>query len=107
MKKYCIVISIREEFQDEYIKIHKEAWPEMLKAIREAGFINEVIYYYKNQSIIFLECPDINECDVKLRATEVCKKWDETVCPWFKEDPAMPPKIFDLNQQLEGELLPD
>lgn len=107
MKKFCILIPIKEEYRDEYVKIHLEAWPEMLKAIREAGFTNEVIYYYQDQSIIFLECPDLKACDAKLRATEICKKWDETVCPWFKGDPVILDKIFDLNQQLDGQLLPD
>jgi L-rhamnose mutarotase len=107
MKKYCIVIEIKPEYAEEYVRIHNHPWQEMLEAIREAGFTNEVIYYYKNQSIIFLECEDYEACNATLRASEICKKWDVTVCPWFAADPAMPPKIFDLNQQLEGVLLPD
>ena len=107
MKKYCIVIDVKPECADKYIKIHNHPWREMLEAIREAGFTNEVIYYHKNQSIIFLECEDHDACNAALRATEICRKWDMTVCPWFAADPAMPPKIFDLNQQFDGKLLPD
>ena len=30
----------------------------------------------------------------RLRATEVCKKWDLTVGPWFAAEGVMPEKIF-------------
>jgi len=107
MKKYCIVIEIDPEHADEYIAIHKNPWPEMLQAIRDAGFTNEVIFYHNNQSIIFIECEDYEASNAALRATEICKKWDSTVNPWFAKDGIIAPKIFDLNQQLDGVLLPD
>jgi L-rhamnose mutarotase len=110
MKKYLCVIEIKPEFEEAYIAIHLNPWKEMLEVIREAGYTNEVLFYYKNQSIIYLECPDDTsheECDARLRSTDVCKKWDVTVCPWFATDPVMCKKIFDLNQQLQGKLQED
>ena len=110
MKKYLCIIEVKPECCEEYIDIHHHPWPEMLAAIREAGYTNEAIWFYKGQSIIYLECPDDTtheECDRRLRATDVCRKWDLTVCPWFAAPPVMAEKIFDLNQQLDGELLPD
>ncbi|MDX1358835.1 MAG: L-rhamnose mutarotase [Clostridia bacterium] len=105
-KRYCLIIEVKEAHIDEYIKIHKEPWREMLEAIRDSGIKDEIIYFHKNQSIIFMECEDFEACNLKLRATEVCKKWDEKLVPWFEEDGIhFPDKIFDLNQQLEGKLL--
>ena len=107
MKKYLIVIKVKPEMREEYIDIHKNPWREMLEAIRDAGFKNEVIWYFEDQSIIYLECEDHDECNARLRATEICKKWDIEMAPRFAAAPVMPEKIFDLNQQLAGELLPD
>ncbi len=110
MKKYLCVIEIKPEAQKEYVDIHLNPWRDMLLAIREAGYTNEAIFYHKNQSIIYLECPDNTtneECNARLRATDVCKRWDITVCPWFAAEPVICEKIFDLNQQIDGELLPD
>ncbi len=110
MKKYLCVIEVKAQSAKEYVEIHLNPWREMLDAIKSVGYVNEVIYFYKNQSIIYLELPDeLNheDCNKKLRETDVCKKWDETVCPWFAAQPVMCEKIFDLNQQLEGNLLPD
>jgi L-rhamnose mutarotase len=108
MKKYLCVIEVLPEFAKEYVDIHHAPWREMLLAIRDAGYTNEAIWYYKNQSIIYLECEDDTtheECDKKLRATDICKKWDITVCPWFAAEPVMCEKIFDLNQQLDSDAL--
>jgi L-rhamnose mutarotase len=105
MRKYLCVIEIKPEFRDAYIAIHQEPWREMLEAIRAAGYVNENIWYYKDQSIIYLETPDDlthEEADARLRASDVCKRWDMTVCPWFATEPAMAPGIFDLNRQLAG-----
>ena len=105
-KRYCLIIEVKEPYIEEYIKIHKEPWREMLEAIRDSGIKDEVIYFYKNQSIIFMECEDFEACNLKLRATDVCKRWDEKLVPWFVENGiSFPEKIFDLNQQLGGKLL--
>jgi L-rhamnose mutarotase len=79
----------------------------MLEAIRDAGFTNEAIWYFEDQSIIYLECPDHDDCNAKLRATDICKKWDVKMAPYFAAEPVMPEKIFDLRQQLEGVLRSD
>ena len=110
MKKYLCVVEVKPEHLQEYIDIHINVWPEMLEAIHEAGYTNEAIWIYKNQSIIYLECPHDKENDdlnALLRSTDVCKKWDETVGPWFAGDFVMCPKVFDLTQQLAGELRED
>jgi len=106
MKKYMEIISIKPEHVEEYIALHKNPWPEMLQAEIECGMHKEVIFFHNNMSIIYSECEDYEECDRKLRATEVCQRWDALVKPWM-EGSIMPPKVFDLRQQAEGELLPD
>lgn len=107
MKRYLMIIEVKPECKQEYIDIHNNPWPDMLEAIKDAGFYNELIWYYEDKSIIYLECDDHDEANARLRATEVCKRWDKEMIPRFISDPIMPPKIFDLNQQLEGHLEQD
>jgi L-rhamnose mutarotase len=103
MQKLLLVIKVKPEFRKEYIDIHLNPWREMLEAIKEAGFINELIWYHDDQSIIYFECEDDDyfDADRRLRTTEACKRWDITVKPWFAAEPVMPQKIFDLNEMLE------
>ena len=110
MKKYLLAMEIKPEFEKEYIDIHHNPWREMLEAIKEAGYTKEALFWFKGYSLIYLECPDDTtheECDARLRATDVCKKWDITVSPWCAAAPITCEKIFDLEQQLEGELKAD
>ena len=110
MKKYLFVIKIKPEHEKEYIDLHLNPYPEMLAAIRDAGFTKEVLFYYEGQSIVYIECEDgmtHEECDRKLRESAICKKWDTITIPWFEALPAACEKIFDLEQQLDGKLLQD
>ncbi|MDR1530598.1 MAG: L-rhamnose mutarotase [Clostridiales bacterium] len=104
MERYLMVIRIKPECRDAYIAIHKNPWPEMLDALRNAGFTNEIIWYFDDQSIIYMECEEgtHEECDARLRATSVCKRWDLEMVPRFAAEPVMPEKIFDLRRQLIG-----
>ena len=106
MKRYLQIIKVKPEYRKDYIDIHLDPWREMLEAIREAGFVSEVIWYFEDQSIIYLECEDLETCDAALRATDVCKKWNMTVFPWVTSSPVVAEKVFDLNQQLDGNLHP-
>ena len=112
MNRYCVVIEVKEEHINEYIDIHKNAWPEVLTAIKESGCENMLIFNYKNLSIVFYECEDIDKFYEAYGATEIAAKWNATVHTWFEESPTLDgsgdvdtlEKIFDLKQQLAGKL---
>ena len=52
MEKLLMVIKVNPLKRDEYINIHLNPWKEMLQAIKASGFINELIWYFEDQSII-------------------------------------------------------
>lgn len=113
-KRYCFIIEINEDQIDDYVALHKNPWPETLKGLREAGAEELLIYRYKNFSILFYECEDINELYRKWGATETCAKWNARLKNAYKVSPKIDgsgdvetlEKIFDLKQQLQGGLEP-
>ena len=112
MKRYCLVLELKEEFVNDYCDIHRNAWPELLDAIKDNGAQELLIWNYKNLSIVYYEVDDIDKLYEKLNKLEVTEKWNIAVGPWFKaglptdEDGKFITceKIFDLNQQLAGKL---
>ena len=114
MKRYCLVLELKEEFIDQYCDIHRNPWPELLEAIKENGAKELIIWNYKNLSIVYYECEDIDFLYEKLNKLEITEKWDDII----KKDVAFKKtfdidsegkiitceKIFDLNQQIEGKL---
>lgn len=116
MKKYCIVSEIRPEFMKKYINYHKEIhkglYKEILEIIKKSGVKEEIIFIYKNLAIIFFEAEDIEKCYEFQNEFEVVKKWNKLMVPLFQsvykfgnsEKLQTLEKIFDLNEQLKGEL---
>ena len=111
-KRYCFVIEINEDQMEDYVAIHKDPWKETLEGLKAAGADELVIYRYKNFSILFYECEDINEVYRKSGATDTCVRWNERLKNAYKVSPSIDgsddvetlEKIFDLNQQLAGKL---
>ena len=112
MNRYCFIIEINEDQMEDYVKLHKNPWPETLKGLKDAGAEELLIYRYKNFSILFYECEDINEVYRKWGANETCPKWNARLAKAYKVSPSIDgsedvetlEKIFDLKQQLAGKL---
>ena len=51
MKKYCVVLEIKPEHLEEYKKVHRYVWKDLLKSIKESGVKEEVMFFYKNLAI--------------------------------------------------------
>ena len=111
-KKYCMILELKEEHVDDYVKIHKNPWPELLEIEKSAGVIEELIWIYKNIAIVYIECGDIEKVFKILAINEVQKKWNLIVSDWFKDEKDKDhlkqiktlEKVFDLNQQISGKL---
>ena len=56
-----MVLELKEEYIDEYIKIHKNPLPKLLLAEKSAGIKEELIWNYKNLSIVYIECDEIEK----------------------------------------------
>ncbi|MGI6113869.1 MAG: L-rhamnose mutarotase [Mahellales bacterium] len=112
MKKYCLVFELKEEHIKDYVELHKNCWPEHLKALKESGAKELLIYNYKNLSILFYECEDLDKHLQKLSEYQINSKWQATVGPWFADKPNLDgtggleplEKIFDLNEQLNDQM---
>ena len=108
MKKYCTIITVKPEHMQDYVDLHKNAWPEILEAIESAGAENLVIFRWENRSIVFFECDDLDEFYVSYGKTDACRRWNAVTTPWFDDSPTLDgsgsvdnlEKIFDYKEQL-------
>jgi len=107
-EKGCFVNILKKDKEKDYSDIHLNAWPEVLKEIKESGITKEVIYIYKNLAIIYMEAESIDKAYSKLMEKDIFKKWlkvnDQFVesHPDFEgENIANLKKVFDLEEQLK------
>jgi L-rhamnose mutarotase len=75
--KYAWVWNIKPECIDEYVKMHLNPWPEIMKAHSEAGFKNYSIFQNGNQFIYEFECDgDPDEAFARVVKDPNCIQWN-------------------------------
>ena len=119
MNRYIMVYELKPEKVDDYRKMHinahKSEFKDQLDAIRDSNCHQMMTFLYKNCSILYVETEEnIDDLFAKLGEFEANTKWQKVTAPWFAVTPSFDgsaksepiEKIFDLQQQLNGELKP-
>ena len=91
MERAAFIFKIRPEMKEEYKKVHDEIWPELAKAIRDAGIANYSIFFRNDGTLFaYLEADDFNVAMEQLGKTEVNERWQKYMDKFFvKDDPAI------------------
>lgn len=77
----CFLIEIIPGQEGEYELRHREIWPELVDALREAGVRNYSLFR-RATVIAYAEChPDAASAFGKVGVTEVNTRWGE----WFRD----------------------
>jgi len=74
--KHCWVWNIKEEHLDEYVKMHREPWQDVLDAHSEAGISNYSIFQNGNQFVYVFECDDVKAAFDFIDKSEACNRWN-------------------------------
>lgn len=77
MKRYGQVIKVKPEKLEEYKKLHANAWPGVLKTIKECNIRNYSIFYRDGYLFAYFEyVGDDFEADMeKMAADPVTQEW--------------------------------
>jgi len=74
--KYAWVWEIKEEYLDEYVKMHLAPWPEIMKEHTNAGIKNYSIFQNGTQFIYVFECDDVKKAFDYLDKSADCIRWN-------------------------------
>ena len=77
MKKYAWIWYIKEECVDEYVRMYRNPWPEIMEAHRKAGIRNYSIFRNGLQFFYVFECDDVQRAMQYMDNDEDCKRWNE------------------------------
>ena len=87
---------LKEGYQDEYIKRHKEIWPEILRLIKDSGVKNYSIYISGLNLFSYLEVNDWDQAIKKMLEEEVGAKFQKYMAPLMDSDnPESPWVVID------------
>ena len=100
-QRSAFVLRVRPECVDEYVRAHREVWPEMLDALRGAGIRNYSIYRAGNEMFGYFEADDITASEYYLSRQEVCTRWQDAMAHLLEQrvpdgGPARLEEVFRL-----------
>ena len=87
MERICFLLQVKKDRLVEYRARHGQVWPEMLAALREAGWHNYSLFLRDDGLLIgYLETPDFEAARAGMARREVNERWQREMAPFF-EDP--------------------
>lgn len=110
MERICFTLQVDPARLDEYRERHADVWPEMLRALKNAGWHNYSLYLRDDGLLVgVLETNDFDAALAAMEATEVNARWQAEMAPLFvglgddRPDEGMRPlpEIFNLEAALE------
>ena len=109
MQRVCFLLKVRADRLAEYRDRHREVWPEMLLALRDAGWQRYSLFLDDSGLLIgYLETRDFAAAQEAMARTGVNERWQASMAPFFESlDGARPdeamrglPLVFNLDDQL-------
>lgn len=105
MERVCFTLRVREDRLDEYVARHREVWPEMQEALREAGWGNYTLFLAPGGLLIgYLETENFEEARRRMKDLPVNARWQAEMVPFFEsggvaaDDTMRPlPEVFHLD----------
>jgi L-rhamnose mutarotase len=86
MHRVAFTLKVRPDKLDEYRAHHRQVWPEMLAALREAGWHNYSLFVRPDGLLFgYVETPEgLAAAQAKMAATEVNTRWQQFMAPYFE-----------------------
>jgi L-rhamnose mutarotase len=85
MERVCFLLRVRPDRLDEYRARHREVWPEMLDALRAAGWRNYSLFLREDGLLVgYLETESFAAAQAAMEATDVNARWQAEMAPFFE-----------------------
>src|SRR4029450_11907081 len=109
MPRYCLLGHVDPNRLDEYREAHSAVWPELLEALRDAGWHNYSLFLRDDGLLIgYAEADDLAAAQERVAQTEVNARWQTAMSELFQAEGApdeaweIVPEVFNLEDQLRG-----
>ena len=108
MPRVCFTLQVRPDRLDEYRRRHAAVWPEMLRALRKAGWRDYQLFLREDGLLVgTLVTDDLAAAQAAMEETPVNSRWQADMAPFFDLPDGRPDRgmhvldlVFDLDAQL-------
>jgi L-rhamnose mutarotase len=109
MPRYCLLGHVNPNRLEDYREAHSAVWPELLEALRDAGWRNYSLFLRDDGLLIgYAEADNLADSQERVAQTEVNARWQATMAELFKTEGApdeawkIIPEVFNLEDQLQA-----
>ena len=107
MPRVCFTLQVRPDRLAEYRERHAAVWPEMLRALRDAGWRDYQLFLRDDGLLVgIVETDDLAAAQAAVDATEVSVRWEAEMAPFFATGDGRGKStlelVFDLDAQLRA-----
>jgi L-rhamnose mutarotase len=97
-QRSAFVLRVRPDKIDEYVQAHRDVWPEMLAALRDAGIRNYTIFRNGNEMFGYFESDDLDAAGAYMATQEVNARWQDAMAGLLEErvPDAGPPALEEV-----------
>ena len=86
MRRVCFLLKVRPDRLAEYRERHRAVWPEMLDALRAAGWHDYSLFLREDGLLVgYLKTDDFAAARAAMAATEVNARWQAEMAPFFED----------------------
>lgn len=109
MQRVCFTLQVRPDRLEEYRSRHEAVWPDMLAALRDAGWGNYSLFLRDDGLLVgYLETEDFAAAQAAMQEAEVNHRWQAEMAPFFVNLEGAPDtgmtlltEVFNLEDQLK------
>jgi L-rhamnose mutarotase len=85
MARTCFTLRVRPDRREEYRARHRAVWPEMLEALRSAGWRNYSLFLAPDGLLVgYVEADDFAAAQRAMEATSVNPRWQASMAELFE-----------------------
>lgn len=93
----CFLLHLKPDRVQDYLRAHEVVWPEMLQALRDAGWRNYSLFLRADDGLIvgYVETDDFARANELMAATEVNGRWQSLMAEYFDNGGHRPDEGFE------------
>ena len=108
MRRVCFSLQVRPDRLEEYKQRHAAVWPDMLAALRDAGWHDYSLFLREDGLLVgYLMTEDFAAAQAAMQEAEVNHRWQAQMAPFFVNLDGAPDtgmtlleEVFNLDAQL-------
>jgi L-rhamnose mutarotase len=103
--RVCFTLQVRPDRLAEYRERHAAVWPEMLRALRDAGWRDYQLFLRDDGLLVgTVVVDDLAAAQAAVDATDVSARWEEQMAPFFATGDGRGKSTLDLVFDLDAQL---